>query len=67
MKSLSARQCEVMRLVAVGYSDKEISSQVGISVRTVNAHIVAARKKCKARNRAHAAVIFVSMVKSRTR
>jgi DNA-binding NarL/FixJ family response regulator len=35
---LSPREEEVLRLVALGYSNKEIASQLGLSVKTVETH-----------------------------
>jgi DNA-binding NarL/FixJ family response regulator len=35
---LSDRESEVLRLVAVGHSNKEIATQLGISIKTVEAH-----------------------------
>lgn len=37
--TLSPRQTEIMRLVSVGKTDKEIAGDLGISPRTVNHHI----------------------------
>ena len=36
---LSEREAEVLRLIARGYSDRQIGDQLFISPRTVNAHV----------------------------
>lgn len=50
---LTARECEVLRLAANGYTSKEIAQQIDIAHRTVERHIENARLKLGARNRAH--------------
>lgn len=42
---LSSREAEVLRLIAWGYSNKEIAARIGISVKTVEAHKANAMKK----------------------
>ncbi len=37
--ALSARETEVLRLVAVGTSNKEIARELGITERTAKAHV----------------------------
>jgi DNA-binding NarL/FixJ family response regulator len=48
---LSAREEEVLKKVAWGYSNKEISAQLDISVKTVEAHKANAMKKLELRSR----------------
>jgi LuxR family transcriptional regulator, maltose regulon positive regulatory protein len=48
---LSDRQLEVVRLVAQGMSDQQIAEQLGISHRTVKAHIDAVRYKLHLKRR----------------
>lgn len=48
---LSPREIEVVRLVAVGRMNQEISDQLGISTKTVDTHIGRAKEKSGARNR----------------
>jgi two-component system response regulator NreC len=43
--TLSERESEVLRLVASGYSNKEIASQLAVSVKTVEAHKANAIRK----------------------
>lgn len=56
---LTPRECEVMTLVADGFIDKEIASQLSLSPRTVQTHIMSVIKKYDARNRTHAAILFM--------
>jgi two-component system, NarL family, response regulator NreC len=42
---LSDRESEVLKLIAVGYSNKEIAARLSISVKTVEAHKANAMKK----------------------
>jgi DNA-binding NarL/FixJ family response regulator len=48
---LSAREEDVLKKVAWGYSNKEISAQLDISVKTVEAHKANAMKKLELRSR----------------
>lgn len=50
---LTAREHEVLTLVAGGLSAKEIAQRITIGPRTVERHIDNARLKMRARNRAH--------------
>jgi DNA-binding NarL/FixJ family response regulator len=43
--SISEREAEVLRLIACGYSNKEIASQLDLSVKTVEAHKANAMRK----------------------
>ena len=51
---LSARQREVLRLVAEGLHDKQIATTLGLSVNTVNNHIRSILQQLGARSRQHA-------------
>ena len=42
---LSERESEVLRLIAAGYSNKEIASELSLSVQTVEAHKANAMRK----------------------
>jgi two-component system response regulator NreC len=44
-KALTARESEILRHIALGYSNKEISEKMDISVKTVEAHKANALKK----------------------
>lgn len=50
---LSARELDVVRLVATGLSAKQIAIELSIAPRTVEHHIDHARLKTKTRNRTH--------------
>lgn len=54
---LSAREREVLRLVARGKSNKEIAAKLRISERTAKFHVTAILSKLGAQNRAQAAAI----------
>jgi two-component system response regulator NreC len=45
------REIEVLRLIALGYSNKEIASQLALSVKTVEAHKANAMRKMNMRGR----------------
>lgn len=48
---ISERELDVLRLVAVGYSNKEIAAQLEISVKTVEVHKANAMRKLNLRGR----------------
>lgn len=48
---LSARELEVMRLIARGYSYKEVAKELFISVKTVETHVSAVLRKLQLTNR----------------
>ncbi len=52
---LTAREREVLRLVAGGKSNKEIASALGVSERTIKFHVTSILTKLGAENRAQAA------------
>lgn len=53
-KSLTARQLEVLKLVADHLTNSEIALQLGLSHKTIELHISSAMKRLQARNRHHA-------------
>ena len=55
---LSPKELEVMTLVALGYSDKEIGVELNIAYGTVRSHIARAVLKLRAQNRTHAVMIY---------
>ncbi len=57
---LSAREQEVLRLLAEGLTDREIAGALAISPRTVESHVSAVLRKLGVRNRAEAAQRFRS-------
>jgi len=50
-RELTAREEEVLRLIAQGYSNKEISNQLKIAVKTVESHKANLMQKLELRNR----------------
>lgn len=50
---LSAREREVLLLIAKGLSAKEVALRTSLSPRTVEHHVETIRHKLRARNRAH--------------
>lgn len=54
---LTKRELEVARTVAGGSSNKEIARQLGITERTVKAHVGAVFQKLKVRDRLHLALV----------
>ena len=48
---ITDRESEVLRLIAVGYSNKEIAGQLDLSVKTVEAHKANAMRKMNMRGR----------------
>ncbi len=57
LSTLTGREVEVARAVARGSSNKEIARQLGITERTVKAHIGSVFQKLNARDRLHLALI----------
>jgi DNA-binding NarL/FixJ family response regulator len=58
--SLTARQREILRLIAEGYSNREIASRETLSENTVKSHIQEILRKLGARNRVEAAIRAIS-------
>jgi DNA-binding CsgD family transcriptional regulator len=52
--SLSARQLEILALVADGYTTREIAERLFISEQTVSQHVKNINRRLRARNRSHA-------------
>lgn len=57
---LSARECEVLALIATGFSNREIAAELGITRNTVKNHLRSILSKLGVRNRAQAAAYAVS-------
>ncbi|MDZ4251513.1 MAG: response regulator transcription factor [Sulfuritalea sp.] len=58
LSALTRREQEVARSVASGCSNKEIARQLGITERTVKAHVGSVFQKLNARDRLHLALII---------
>ena len=55
-KPLSSTQVEIVRLVAVGYTNREIAERVFLSENTVKSHLQEIFRKLDVRNRVEAAL-----------
>lgn len=58
--SLSPRQLEILRLVAKGYSNKDIAVHLGIGAESVKQHLKTAFQKLGASSRAEAAAMILA-------
>ncbi len=56
-EQLSARELDVLRLVAGGHANKQIAARLSLSEETVKSHMKSILGKLKARDRTHAVVI----------
>ena len=56
---LTPRENDIITLVADGYEDKEISAKLNISEWTIRTHLKSLFLKLEARNRSHAAAIYI--------
>ena len=57
VETLSAREREILRLVAIGHTSGEIGSRLSISAQTVNSHIKNVYRKLHVRTRAQAVTL----------
>lgn len=60
LKDLTEREREVAKAVAAGASNREIAAQLGITERTVKAHVGAVLEKLKVRDRLQLALLVKS-------
>jgi DNA-binding CsgD family transcriptional regulator len=58
---LSAREVEVMRMIAEGLTDREIAARLFLSVRTVEAHVLRVRNRLGVKTRT--AAVSVAMAR----
>ena len=56
---LSTREYDVLTLIALGFSDKEMAVELKISERTIQTYIVSIFAKLNARNRANAIFLYM--------
>ena len=56
-QGLTKRQIEVMNLVKLGYANKQIVRELGITIDTVKRHIADTIRRIQANDRAHAVYI----------
>ena len=59
-EELSAREREILRLLARGYAYKEMADTLGISMGTINTHIYRIYQKLHVRSRGEAVALFTS-------
>ena len=59
--ALTNREQQVLELVAMGFSAKEVAQEIDIAPRTVERHIENVRLKIRARNRAHMVTCALTM------
>jgi DNA-binding NarL/FixJ family response regulator len=57
-REITAREREVLTLVAAGVASREIGTRLGISRATVESHVRSAMSKVGARSRVHAALLL---------
>lgn len=58
---LTAREHQVLELVAQGLSAKEVAQEIDIAPRTVERHIENVRLKIRARNRTHMVTLAMEL------
>lgn len=59
LPQLSPRELEVTRLLVNGLSSQEIADELGVSRRTIHAHIASAMRRTATRSRIQLAVFVV--------
>jgi DNA-binding NarL/FixJ family response regulator len=59
LESLSARQMEILQLLAKGYRYKEIADQLSINIGTVCTHVSNVYEKLHVHSRTEAAMMLV--------
>ncbi len=57
LQELTEREIEVLRLLAVGYSNIQIAEKLYLAVSTIKAHVQSILYKLKVNNRIHAAIV----------
>ena len=60
---LSARECEILRLLSRGFAYKEMAETLGITVGTINTHMYRIYQKLHVRSRGEAVALFASFPK----
>lgn len=59
--TLTAREVEILKLIAIGYENKEIAKVLYVSIHTVKAHIERIFRTLNAKNRANCVYIAKNM------
>ncbi len=62
MIELTERECEVMNLLVLGKSNKEISKELIITPHTVKAHLDTVYRKLNVHNRVQATIVYLSKI-----
>ncbi len=57
---LTQREIEVLRLVAVGYPNKQVANQLSVSAETIKTHMKNIMDKLRAKDRTHAVTIALN-------
>lgn len=60
MPTLTVRELEILALVAIGCSAKEVGRRCGITYRTVQSHLDSMRLKLRAHNTTHMVAIAIA-------
>jgi len=60
MPTLTNRELEILALVALGHSAKEVGIRCGITYRTVQSHLDSMRLKLRANNKTHMVAIAMA-------
>lgn len=63
LDKLTTRELQVLHFLVLGYSNAQISKELGISSHTVKAHVQAILCKFNAKNRTQAAVMASKLCK----
>jgi two-component system response regulator DegU len=58
MKRLTSREIQLMMLISIGQSNKQIAAQQNCAEQTVKNHIYSLMRKMNANNRAHLAYLW---------
>lgn len=59
--TLTVRELQILELIALGGSAKEVAQECGIAPRTVECHLDTMRLKLRARNRTHMVALAIGL------
>ncbi|MBV1690394.1 helix-turn-helix transcriptional regulator [Novosphingobium sp. G106] len=59
--TLTVRELQILELIALGASAKEVAQECGIAPRTVECHLDTMRLKLRARNRTHMVALAIEL------